>query len=63
MNRRQFSKNTLMASALISAASMPGFSNLMTPSARTLKKGIMWGSIGCGEDNNGEISGCKRGRF
>jgi L-ribulose-5-phosphate 3-epimerase len=49
MNRRQFSKSTLMASAMISAASLPGISNILSPSDRTLKKGIMWGSIGVGK--------------
>lgn len=49
MNRRQFTKNTFMASALISASSLPGFSNIISPVTRTLKKGIMWGSIGIGQ--------------
>lgn len=38
-----------MASALISASSLPGFSNIISPVTRTLKKGIMWGSIGIGQ--------------
>ncbi len=33
-----------MASAMISAASFPGISSLLTPPPRNLKKGIMWGS-------------------
>jgi L-ribulose-5-phosphate 3-epimerase len=49
MNRRQFSKNAIMASAMISAASLPGISNIISPASRTLKKGIMWGSIGVGK--------------
>lgn len=49
MNRRQFAKNTLMASAMISASSIPGFSNIIAPPTRSLKKGIMWGSIGVGQ--------------
>ena len=49
MNRRQFAKNTIMASAVISASSIPGFSNIITPANRSLKKGIMWGSIGVGQ--------------
>ncbi|MBA7556046.1 hypothetical protein ES705_48743 [subsurface metagenome] len=44
MNRRQFAKNTIMASAVISASSIPGFSNIIAPANRSLKKGIMWGS-------------------
>lgn len=38
-----------MASALVSASSLPGFSNIISPVTRTLKKGIMWGSIGIGQ--------------
>jgi hexulose-6-phosphate isomerase len=49
MNRRQFAKNTIMASAVISASSIPGFSNIIAPANRSLKKGIMWGSIGVGQ--------------
>ena len=63
MNRRQFSKSTLMASALISSASMPGFSNLITPSSRTLKKGIMWGSIGVGKTIMEKFQAAKEAGF
>jgi L-ribulose-5-phosphate 3-epimerase len=49
MNRRQFAKNTLLASAAVSVSSLPGFSDLISPVARSLKKGIMWGSIGTGQ--------------
>lgn len=47
MNRRQFARNTLMASALISAAPSQAFSS--KPVERSLKKGIMWGNIGVGK--------------
>jgi L-ribulose-5-phosphate 3-epimerase len=63
MNRRQFSKSTLMASALISSASMPGFSNLITPSSRTLNKGIMWGSIGVGKTIMEKFQAAKEAGF
>ena len=63
MNRRQFSKSTLMASALISSASLPGFSSLITPSARTLKKGIMWGSIGVGKTIMEKFQAAKEAGF
>lgn len=33
-----------MASAMISAASFPAFSNILPPPPRSIKKGIMWGS-------------------
>ncbi len=49
MNRRQFAKNTAMASVLLSSASFPGFSGFMTTPARNYKKGIMWGGIGVGK--------------
>lgn len=49
MNRRQFAKNTLMASALISASSVTGFSNIIAAPTRSLKKGIMWGNIEVGK--------------
>lgn len=49
MNRRQFAKNSLMASAMLSASSLPDISNLIQPAARSLKKGIMWGSVGVGQ--------------
>jgi L-ribulose-5-phosphate 3-epimerase len=63
MNRRQFSKSTLMASALISSASLPVFSNLIAPSARTLKKGIMWGSIGVGKTIMEKFQAAKEAGF
>ncbi len=49
MNRREFSKNALMASAMIGTASLPGIPDFVSPAARSLKKGIMWGSIGVGK--------------
>lgn len=48
MNRRQFAKNTAMASALITAAPFMGLSKNPFPAARSIKKGIMWGSIATG---------------
>jgi L-ribulose-5-phosphate 3-epimerase len=49
MNRRDFTKNTLLASAMISVSSIPVFSNIISPAPRALKKGIMWGSIDFGK--------------
>lgn len=46
MNRRQFAKNTIMASAMVSAFGIPEIGKFPY---RTLKKGIMWGSIGFGK--------------
>jgi L-ribulose-5-phosphate 3-epimerase len=49
MNRRQFAKNAVMASVIVSAKPLSGISNLISPGVRSLKKGIMWGSIGVGQ--------------
>jgi L-ribulose-5-phosphate 3-epimerase len=38
-----------MASAAVSSISLPGFSAFIAPVERSLKKGIMWGSIGVGK--------------
>jgi L-ribulose-5-phosphate 3-epimerase len=48
MNRREFSKNTLMASALLSVSALPGIAKGKSSSSGTLKKGAMWGTIGVG---------------
>ena len=60
MNRRQFSKSAMMASAMISTASLPGISSL---SARTLKKGIMWGGIGVGNSIMEKFQAAKEAGF
>lgn len=49
MNRRQFTKNAILASAGISATSVPGFSMIGVPEKRSMKKGIMWDCIGVGK--------------
>jgi L-ribulose-5-phosphate 3-epimerase len=49
MNRRQFAKSTLLASAMISTSALPVVSNFIIAPPRNLKKGIMWGSIGFGQ--------------
>lgn len=38
-----------MASAVMAAGTMPGFTGIFKPSPRNLKRGIMWGSIGMGK--------------
>jgi L-ribulose-5-phosphate 3-epimerase len=48
MNRRQFAKNTMLVSAMLSARQLPGLEGIISPDARTLKKGVMWGCIGYG---------------
>lgn len=37
-----------MAGAILSASSIPGFSELAVPAQRSIRKGIMWGSIDTG---------------
>jgi len=49
MNRRQFTKRTAMASAILAAAPLKGFPETILTVQRNLKKGIMWGSIGAGK--------------
>jgi L-ribulose-5-phosphate 3-epimerase len=48
MNRREFSKKTILASAMISATTLPGFPRPFTSPLRSFKRGVMWGSIGVG---------------
>jgi hexulose-6-phosphate isomerase len=48
MNRREFTRNTMMASAFASVSSLPGLNGFLNPAERSLKKGIMWGSIATG---------------
>lgn len=48
MNRRKFTKSTLMATAMASVVTVPGFSKFVFPASRSIKKGIMWGSNGVG---------------
>jgi L-ribulose-5-phosphate 3-epimerase len=49
MDRRQFAKRTILASALVASGSLYGVSNLMVPITRKMKRGIMWSSIGMGQ--------------
>lgn len=44
MNRRQFTKRTFMATAMASVGAVPGFSGIVPPPSRSIRKGIMWGS-------------------
>jgi len=63
MNRRQFAKSSLMASALLSASSLPGFSSLASPAGRSLKRGIMWGSIGFGKPISEKFEAARQAGF
>lgn len=63
MNRRQFSRQTVMASALLSVSTVPGFSEILLPPGRVIKKGIMWGSIGVGETISQKFQAAKLAGF
>ncbi|MCE5347644.1 MAG: sugar phosphate isomerase/epimerase [Bacteroidales bacterium] len=63
MNRRQFAKNTVMASAVISTSTIPGFSNIFSPSTRNLKRGIMWGNIEVGSTILEKFQAAKQAGF
>jgi L-ribulose-5-phosphate 3-epimerase len=63
MNRREFAKNTMMASALLSASAVSGISNIYIAPPRSLKKGIMWGSIGFGETIMDKFQAAKNAGF
>lgn len=50
MNRRQFTKKTVIASAMLSSVPLTGFRGGLSPTPPgTLKKGMMWGGIGVGK--------------
>ena len=49
MNRREFTKKSAMAAGLLSAASIPSFGGSEPLAGLSLKKGIMWGSVGTGK--------------
>jgi L-ribulose-5-phosphate 3-epimerase len=63
MNRREFSKNAIMASAMISTASLPGISNIISPVGRNLKKGAMWSTIGLGKTIMEKFQAAKEAGF
>jgi len=49
MNRRQFTRKTIMASAVLSAVPFSGFKFSPAPPQRNLHTAIMWGNIGVGK--------------
>lgn len=63
MNRREFSRNAIMASALISASPWPGISRIADPVKGSLKKGIMWGNIGIGKTIMEKFQAAKEAGF
>src|SRR5512133_1237734 len=63
MNRRQFARTTIMSSVVISSFSVPGFSNIMAPASRSLKKGIMWDCIGVGKTISEKFQAAKLAGF
>lgn len=63
MNRRQFTKNTIVASAAITVSAIPSFSNSLTSAGRSLKKGIMWDCIGVGQTISEKFEAAKLAGF
>jgi len=63
MNRRQFTKKTAMASAILSAVSLPGFSAFRFSPPMNLKKGIMWGGIRVGKTIMERFQAAKQAGF
>lgn len=63
MNRRVFSKNSFLASAMLSAIPYAGISSLINAPVRHLKKGIMWGSIGPGQTIMEKFQAAKEAGF
>lgn len=53
----------MMASAMMSAAPLEKFSGIFAPAERSLKKGIMWGSIGFGETIMDKFQAAKAAGF
>lgn len=63
MNRRQFAQKTVMASALLSSASLPGFSRIMSAPVRNYKKGMMWGGLKVGKTITERFQAAKAAGF
>ena len=63
MNRREFTKNTILASAAISTTSIPAFSVIAAPATRVLKKGIMWDCIKVGKTIGEKFEAAKLAGF
>jgi L-ribulose-5-phosphate 3-epimerase len=63
MNRRQFTKKSVLASAMVSAASLPGFSGIFNSPERDIKKGIFWGNIGFGTSISEKFQAVKQAGF
>ena len=60
MNRRQFTKKTLLSTAFISSISLSGF---MSNPQRNIQKGIMWSSIRVGETIDEKFMAAKQAGF
>ncbi len=63
MNRREFTKNTVMTAAFLSSGLISGLSDLAASEKRTLKKGIMWDCIGYGKTIADKFEAAKSAGF
>jgi len=61
MNRRQFTKKTLLTTAFLSSVPLTGFMNQVKN--RKIRKGIMWSSIGVGETIKEKFMAAKQAGF
>lgn len=61
MNRRQFTKKTVLTAAMITSLPMAGLSNPIN--GRGIRKGIMWGTIGVGETIAEKFQAAKQAGF
>jgi len=63
MNRRQFTKKTALASALLSAVPLTGFPVFSTTPPRNFKKAMMWGGIRVGKTIMEKFEAAKQAGF
>ncbi len=63
MNRREFTKGAVVASAALASSPAWSLNNMMMAGSRRLKKGIMWGSIRTGRSAAEKFQHAKRAGF
>ena len=63
MDRREFARNSILATAAVSAAPLNELAGMFTPPGRPIKKGIMWGSNGVGKTIAEKFASAKAAGF
>jgi L-ribulose-5-phosphate 3-epimerase len=61
MKRREFTRKSVLASAMLLATPLPGIAS--SESSRSIRKGIMWGTIGVGETIAEKFDAVKQAGF